>query len=156
MMLFVQFVIFNVLNVIIQTVKTIATVKCGKGMAAFVNALAYGLYTYVIVLTMCELPLWVKAGVVALCNLVGVYVVKWFEEKGRKDKLWLVKMTIPRHTFAEVKQTLKFHNIPHTYYDLDRYFVIDTYCEKQEDTEKVLKIAKAVGGKTFATENKLY
>lgn len=156
MNLLTLFICLNIVNVILQTVKQLVTVKCGKGVAAIVNAVAFGLYTVVTVYTLCDLPLFVKAGVVALCNLVGVYVVKLIEEKGRKSKLWLVKMTIPRHTFAEVKQTLKFHNIPHTYYDLDRYFVIDTYCEKQEDTAKVLKIAKAVGGKTFATENKLY
>ena len=71
------FIILNVVNVIIQTVKSIATVKCGKGMAAIVNAVAYGLYTVVLVYTVCELPLGLKAAIVALCNLVGVWVVKW-------------------------------------------------------------------------------
>ena len=37
------FVGLNVVNVIIQTVKSLATVKCGKTVAAMVNALAYGL-----------------------------------------------------------------------------------------------------------------
>ena len=156
MMLLIQFVVFNILNVIIQTVKAIATVKCGKVVASVVNAVAYGLYTYIIVLTMCDLPLWVKAGVVALCNLVGVYVVKWFEEKGRKDKLWLVKMTIPHDAFYAVHDALNANGIPCTYYDLGKYVVMDTYCEKQEQTARVVELAKMFGGKTFATENKLY
>ena len=69
-------------------------VKCGKGLASVVNALAYGLYTVVIVYTNCDLALWLKCLIVALSNLIGVYVVKLFEEKLRKDKLWKIDMTI--------------------------------------------------------------
>ena len=77
--LLLVFIGLNIANVIIQTVKSIATVKCGKGVAAIVNAVAYGLYTVVTVYLMCELSLGLKALIVALCNLVGVYVVKWAE-----------------------------------------------------------------------------
>ena len=79
MKLLILFIVLNVVNVIIQTVKSLATVKCGKGMASIVNAVAYGLYTIVLVYTMCDLPLYLKALVVALCNLVGVFIVKWLE-----------------------------------------------------------------------------
>ena len=81
------FIGLNIANVIIQTVKSIATLKCGPGVAAIVNAIAFGLYTIVTVYMLCDLSLWLKALIVALCNLVGVYVVKWCEVKARKDKL---------------------------------------------------------------------
>lgn len=42
------FIALTILNVIIQTIKSIATIKCGKTVASLVNAVAYGLYTYVI------------------------------------------------------------------------------------------------------------
>ena len=58
--LFIIFIVANILNVILQTVKSLATVKCGKGSAALINAVSYGFYTYVIVLTVCDLPLWLK------------------------------------------------------------------------------------------------
>ena len=58
--LFITFVILNIVNVIIQTVKSLATVKCGKTVASIVNAIAYGLYTVVVVYTVCDLPLWLK------------------------------------------------------------------------------------------------
>ena len=83
--LLIIFIILNILNVIIQTVKSIATVKCGKAVAAITNAVAYGLYTVVVVYTMCDLPLTYKAIIVAVCNLIGVYVVKYFEEKSQKE-----------------------------------------------------------------------
>ena len=57
MKLLILFVVMNVLNVVIQTVKSIATIKCGKTVASIVNAVAYGLSTYIVVLTMCDLPL---------------------------------------------------------------------------------------------------
>ena len=49
MSLLTTFILLNILNVIIQTVKSLATVKCGKTVAALVNAVAYGLYTIVVV-----------------------------------------------------------------------------------------------------------
>ena len=39
------FIIFNVLNVVIQTIKSLATIKCGKNMAAIINAIAYFILT---------------------------------------------------------------------------------------------------------------
>ena len=153
--LLLTFIILNILNVIIQTVKSIATVKCGKTAAAIINAVAYGLYTVVTVYMMCELELWLKALIVALANLVGVYVVKLFEEKARKDKLWLVKITIPKEKTEQVKSFLEKENIPFSYYNITKYFVFDTYCENQNQTKKVLNICKSCNGKAFATENKL-
>ena len=154
--LLIQFIIFNILNVIIQTVKSVATIKCGKGMAALINAVAYGFYTYIVVLTMCDLPLLWKALIVALCNLVGVYVVKWIEEKARKDKLWLVKITVPAAKFQDVKTALDGYNIPFTYYDVKKYIVFNTFCETQKETNLVTDLCKKHNGKAFAAENKLY
>lgn len=153
--LLITFIALNVVNVIIQTVKSIATIKCGKTMAALVNAIAYGLYTVVVVYTVCDLPLWLKVVVVGVANLIGVYVVKWGEEKARKDKVWLVKITIPTESAEQAKHFLEQAEISFTYYDLQKYFVFDTFCDTQEETTKVLQICKTCGGKAFATENKL-
>lgn len=153
--LLIIFIALNVVNVIIQTVKSIATIKCGKVMAALVNAIAYGLYTVVVVYTVCDLPLWLKVVVVGVANLIGVYVVKWGEEKARKDKVWLVKTTIPTENADQAKHFLEQAEISFTYYDLQKYFVFDTFCDTQEETTKVLQICKTCGGKAFATENKL-
>ena len=43
------FIGLNVANVIIQTIKSIATIKCKPMSAAVINAVAYGLYTVVLV-----------------------------------------------------------------------------------------------------------
>lgn len=154
--LLIIFIILNILNVIIQTIKSIATVKCGKAVAALVNAVAYGLYTVVTVYMMCNLPLGWKAAIVALCNLIGVYVVKWAEEKARKDKLWKVEATIP-HTDglpAMLKRWSTNNNVAYNYIDIDKYYVVNFYCPTQKESQAVKNLLTNIGGKYFVSESK--
>lgn len=156
--LLILFIIINILNVIIQTIKSIATVKCGKLGASIINAIAYGFYTYVVILTMCELPLFWKAIIVALCNLVGVYVVKWFEEKARKDKLWKVEATIYNYNhdpeWDDCIIALKDSGIPFNYIDIQKYILINCYCATQAESTKVKQILDKYNAKYFVSESK--
>jgi hypothetical protein len=154
MKLLIIFIVFNILNVVIQTVKSIATIKCGKTMAAVINAVAYGLYTYIVILMVCELPLWSKCLIVGLCNLVGVYAVKWFEEKARKDKLWKVECTIPTEYTTAVDFDLK--SIPHSYITIStKHTLFNFYCATQSETQKVMDITKQYNAKYFVSESKI-
>lgn len=153
--LLLTFIVLNILNVVIQTIKSIATVKCGKGVAASVNAVAYGLYTIVTVYMLCELPLFWKAGIVALCNLVGVYVVKWAEEKARKDKLWKVEATVPRECVAEVAKYLKENEIPYNCFKTSgNYDIFNIFCRYQEQSRLVKIILSRHNAKYFVSESK--
>lgn len=156
--LLLVFIILNILNVIIQTVRSIATVKCGKTVAAIVNAVAYGLYTVVTVYMMCELPLGWKAGIVALCNLIGVYVVKWAEGKARKDKLWKVECTIPADQVERVKQVFNEYaaDIPYNYIDINKYCIFNFYCATQNQSSAVKNILEQCNFnvKYFVSESK--
>jgi uncharacterized protein YebE (UPF0316 family) len=153
--LFWIFVVLNVVNVIIQTIKSIATVKCGKGAAAIINAIAYGLYTIVTVYMLCELPLIWKAGIVALCNLIGVYVVKWCEEKARKDKLWKVEATIPNCHTDELHYDLKAKGIPHNFIEgIGQYTVFNIYCETQKESATAKVMLDKYKAKYFVSESK--
>lgn len=153
MKLFWLFVTLNVVNVIIQTVKSIATIKCGKTMASIVNAVAYGLYTVVVVYTVCDLPLWLKVAVVGLANLVGVYIVKYIEEKGRKDKLWKIEVTIPAEYTEAVDFDLK--SVPHSYIEISpKHTLFNFYCATQKESIKVKDIVNQYGAKYFVSESK--
>ena len=155
MNLLLTFILLNIANVIIQTIKSIATIKCGKTAAAVVNAVAYGLYTIVTVYMLCELPLMWKAGIVALCNLVGVWVVKYFEEKARKDKLWKVEATVNTMEDAqEIIAFLKDKNIPCNYIDINRYVLINCYCATQKQSAGVKYILDGYNAKYFVSESK--
>lgn len=153
--LFWIFVILNVVNVVIQTVKSIATIKCGRVPAAVINAVAYGLYTIVVVYTVCELPLWLKATVVAVANLVGVYIVKLLEEKKRKDKLWKVEATIPHTHTDQLHYELKVRGIPHNFIeDVGQYTVFNIYCETQKESAIAKVVLDQYQAKYFVSESK--
>ena len=152
--LFIQFTILNILNVIIQTVKSLATVKCGKTVAAIVNAIAYGLYTVVVVYTVCDLPLWLKVVVVGSCNLVGVFVVKLGEEKMRRDRLWKVELTVRNYKAVDFENDLIKFNIPYNVIKLDRWTLFNIYCATQKDSAFVRDIADRYKAKYFVTETK--
>lgn len=156
-MLLFQFIVFNVLNVVIQTIKSIATIKCGKILAAVINAIAYGLYTYIIILTNVELNLWIKITVVAVANLVGVFVVKLIEEKSRKDKLWKVEATVDSSFISDLHRMLNEGGIPHSWIEIgstDRV-LLNCYCNTQNDSSLVKDLLDASGAKYFVSESKV-
>ena len=154
MNLLLTFILLNIANVIIQTIKSIATIKCGKTAAAVVNAVAYGLYTIVTVYMLCELPLWWKAGIVALCNLVGVWVVKYFEEKARKDKLWKVEATVDPVHSKNLMDILDSENVPYNYIDVKKYYIFNIYCATQAESRCVKETLDLCFAKYFVSETK--
>ena len=154
MNLLILFIALNVINVILQTIKSIATVKCKPFMAAVINAIAYGLYTVVLVYTVCDLPLWVKVAVTALANLVGVYVVKVGEVKSEKDKLWKVEATVPTCHLDAIDFDLR--TVPHSYIQLsDKHTLFNFYCATQAESAKVKEIINQYDAKYFVAESKV-
>lgn len=148
------FALCTAVNVILSTIKSILTVNGGKVSASFINAITYGFYSYVIVLTSADgMPIWLKMAITAVCNFVGVYFVKWIEEKARKDKLWKVELTVPtRYT-----NTIDFdlHDVPHSYIELsDKHTLFNFYCATQKESAKVKAIANQYEAKYFVAESK--
>ena len=156
MEMLIIFIVLTILNVVIQTIKSIATIKCGKWAAALVNAVAYGLYTYVIFFTSAEgIDLHAKAVITAVANLVGVFVVKWFEEKARKDKLWKVEATVLRGWTKELHSKLVEVEIPHNYLEnVGKYTLFNVYCETQEQSAKAKAVLDQYDAKYFVSESK--
>lgn len=155
MNLLIIFILLSIVNVIFSTIKSIVTIKSGPWVASIVSALYYGYYNIVLIYTVADFPLWQKVVVTAGCNLVGVFVVRYGEVKARKDKLWLVKITVPANNFSALYEEIACKDIPFTYYNLQKYYVLDCYCEKQEDTAFVTTLCQKYHGKMFASENKL-
>ena len=84
-------------NVVMQTVKSLCTVKCSTMVSATVNAIAYGLYVYVIFFTNAEgLPLWGKAVITAVANFSGVYIANiLFNKVFSHEVRWKVEVSVP-------------------------------------------------------------
>jgi uncharacterized protein YebE (UPF0316 family) len=149
----IMFIVLSIINVTFSTARSIMTIKGGKIIASLFSGGYFAFYNIMLIYTVADFPMWQKCLITFICNVIGVYVVKWAEEKLEKDKLWLVKITIPANTFEEVKKELK--DIPFTYFNLEKYFVLDCYCQTQTETKTVLDICKRNGGKSFAIENRL-
>ena len=155
MKIIIIFALATLINVLLSTIRSITTIKSNKWIAGLVNAISYGFYTWLVVLTVADFNLWIKVGITAIANFIGVWIIKFVEEKARKDKLWLVKITIPKENAEKAKFWLKTWEIPYSYVDIEKYVVFDTYCATQKDTELAIKVCDMFNGKKFATESKI-
>lgn len=156
MKLLIIFIVLNVVNVILQTVKSIVTVKCGKTLSALINAIAFGLYTILLVYMNCNLDLWTKAGVTAICNLIGVYVVKLFEEKMRKDKLWKIELSIPTEKAMDFRKHLTDFDISFSeIITTGNYKIFNVYAPTQKESAFVRTLAERFEVKYFVSETKI-
>lgn len=156
--LLIIFIALNILNVVVQTIRSLFTIHGNKYTASVANAVAYGLYTVVIIYTVCDLPLWEKVLIVVITNLVGVFVVKLIEEKTKKDKLWKVEATIKTVDFQRMKADCFDNNFKFSYSFLygghNEYVQFNYYCYTQEDTTKVKNVLKEYDCKYFVSESK--
>ena len=143
-------------NVVISTIKSVMTIKGGKCAAALWNALAFGLYTYIVVLTATApvSTIW-KVIITAGCNLVGVFCVKLVEEKMRKDRLWKLEMTVRAADADAMHAGLTAAGLPNSYVNAGKHAVFNCYCDTKNDTDKALAIGKQYNAKAFASETTL-
>lgn len=154
MSLLAFFIIINVVNVILQTVKTLLTNKGGKWSASIGNAVAYGVYTILLVYMTCDLSLMAKVLIVGGCNLVGVFVVKLIEEKMQKTKMWKIEVTVPTSEAEALDKDLQC--IPHSFITLSpKHTLFNFYCENKEASRKVKEIIDKHNAKYFASEAKI-
>lgn len=156
MKMLIIFALCTLLNVILATIKSVMTIKGTKISAAIWNALSFGLYSYIVILTAtAELTTVEKVIVTVVCNLIGVYGVKWVEEKMRKDKMWKIEMSIHTTDLETLDDALKGLGIPHNYMMVGKHTVFNCYCETKQQTADALEVGKLVGAKCFANETTL-
>ena len=117
------FIGLSLFNVIFSTVRSLLTINGGKTTASLVSGAYYAFYNVMLIYTVADFPMWQKCVITFVCNVIGVFVVKWVEEKSRKDKLWLVKMTIPTANNENAQHLLKQANISFNYVDISKYFI---------------------------------
>lgn len=154
--LFIIFIIANILNVVLNTAKSLCTINGGKLLASVMNAITYGFYTYVIVLTSCNLPMLTKCIIVGSCNFIGVYIVKLVEEKMRKDKLWKIEVTIPKEEKTSMLIACKENSIAFNYYSINtEYTGFNFYCYSKEESNRVKELLKHYNAKYFVSESKI-
>ena len=150
------FIVLTVVNVVLNTVRTIVTVKGGMFWSSLVAAIAFGFYTIVIIYTVCELPMWMKAAVTAVANFVGTYFVKYIELKVRKDRLWMVDVVIYEKNLTFVKDYLNKHGIQFSEMPISNSgsHVFHIYSNTKDESSNIRDLLKTFNAKYVVVESK--
>lgn len=158
--LFWQFVILNFINVLVNTARSLTTVKGGKWVASVMNALCYGYYTVIIVITATyEMPLLMKCIAVAIVNFVGVFTIKFCEEKMQKEKRWVFLATakIENNAVIDVAEKLKALEIKLVYTTVieNELYTLQIFSNTRKESEMITAILENYNIKFSAIETKL-
>ena len=151
----ITFMVLSIINVVFSTIRSIITMKGNKYTASLLSGAYFAFYNIMMLYTVADFPMWQKCIITFICNVVGVFLVKWGEEKARKDKLWEVRgtLTTPINCVAVCKD-LDEANIPYNYIDVNKYVIFNCYCATQADSTKVKKILNDWEMKYFVAESK--
>lgn len=151
----VIFVVLSMVNVIFSTVRSLVTVKGGKISASLLSGGYFAFYNIMLIYTVAEFPMWQKCAITFFCNVIGVFIVKLFEEKTTKDKLWKVEATITKEHQIHVSEVLKNAQIPYNYIEgIGNYTIFNIFCATQKQSSAVKEILKAYNAKYFVSESK--
>lgn len=147
------FIGLSIVNVVFSTIKSITTIKSSPLVASLISSIYYGYYNVVLIYTVSDFPLWQKVLITALCNFVGVFIVKWIEAKRRKDRLWEVRATIPAEYTDTLHEALSL--IPHNYITgVGKYTIFNIYCATQKESSAVKATLDLYHAKYFVSESK--
>lgn len=146
------FTLATIVNVSVSTIRSICTIKCGKWLSALTNAICYGFYPLIVMLTAKDtVDIVTNMCITAVANFICVWIIKYVEEKARKDKLWRIDLTIPAEETAFIHR--KLANIPHNYIECGPKTVFNCYCATQKESAEVKTLALAIGGQYSAFES---
>lgn len=150
------FTLATIVNVSLSTIRSICTIKGGKWISAITNAVCYGFYPLIVMLTaQGTVGIIINMAITAVANFVCVYLIKLVEEKARKDKLWKVEATIPYNLTDELHKQLTAANIAHNYIEgVGAYTIFNIYCPSQAVSINVRSALEHCGAKYFVTESK--
>ena len=150
------FLLLSIVNVVFSTIRSITTIKSGKVVASLISGGYYAFYNIMLIYTVADFPMWEKCLITFICNLIGVWLVKWVEEKMRKDKLWKVEVTVPNEQVESLLADCLYMNIEHySYWDAYNYKVFNFYCATQKESAEVRELLKNYNVKYFVTESKV-
>lgn len=156
--LFWQFVILNFINVLVNTARSLCTIKGGKWVASIMNAICYGYYTVIIVITATyDMPILMKCFAVAFVNFVGVFTIKFCEEKMQKDKMWIYNATakVCNSDLVKIVTLLKEAKVKLVYSKVaDGLYTLQIFSNTQKESVMIKSILDNYSIKYCAIETK--
>ena len=150
------FIGLSIVNVIFSTIRSLVVNNGGKFSASLLSGGYFAFYNIMMVYTVADFPMWQKCVITFVCNVVGVFLVKWAEEKARKDKLWKIEATFKHddNLIAELKEWGKVNDIGFKYNDIVKYYEIDFYSHTQAESAIIKNFINKHNGKYFVAESK--
>ena len=144
---------------VINTARSLTTVKGGKWIASLMNALCYGYYTVIIVITATyEMPLALKIVAVAIVNFIGVFAIKLGEEKITKEKLWIYNATakVTSEELNNAISILKNADVKLVYNTVveNELYTLQIFSNTQKESEMIKSILNNYNIKYCAIETK--
>lgn len=155
----VVFTICQFINVALNTAKTIIMHKEEKISSSIINAITFGFYAIIVVMTASALPLWITIIITIITNLIGVYGSMWLLDRFKKDSLWEIVATTDRQNLDRVREYLNILKISHNYNLIDNYenskVVFRIYSENQDQSGKIKFILDKVNAKYIVHEERV-
>ena len=148
------FVRLSIVNVVFSTIRSIVTINGNKIVASLISGGYFAFYNIMMIYTVADFPMWQKCVITFVCNVVGVFLVKWGEEKARKDKLWKVEATVKPTEVEAIKRFCESFNLPFSYIDIDKYVIFNFYCATQKESTLIKDVLNNHNAKYFVSESK--
>ena len=153
--LLITFFALSIVNVIFSTVRSIITINGGTTAASLLSGAYFAFYNVMMIYTVAAFPMWQKCAITFICNVVGVFLVKWGEEKARKDKLWKVEATVYAPYKESLIDELNYVELPFNYIEgVGKYVLFNIYCATQAESAKAKSILDFHKAKYFVAESK--
>jgi hypothetical protein len=158
----VVFFICSIINVALNTAKTIIMHKEEKISSSIINAITFGFYAIIVVMTASALPLWITILITAITNLIGVYGSMWLLERFKQDSLWEITATIKakKEDSAIVDyliKTFEDNDIPFSIiecYNKEK-LIFNIYSHNQNESILIKKELDYVGAKYIVHEERV-
>lgn len=160
MKILIVFIILSFVNVVFSTIRSIVTIKGDKLVASLVSGAYFAFYNVMLVYTVMNFPMWQKCLITFVCNIFGVWIVKFIEQKMKRDKLWVFNATF-KNTRAngQVQNAIKMFEsvgIKFIYVPVvpDVLYTMQIFSYSQKESEMITSILKNFDVKYYITESK--
>ena len=161
----VVFFVCSLINVALNTLKTIIMHKEEKISSTIINAITYGFYAIIVVMTASALDLWITILITILANAIGVYGSMWVLERFKKDSLWeiIANVKVNKTELSNFENYLGGHDIPYNLVKLygcdisdgKTPFTAHIYSANQYQSEKIKFILDKLNAKYIVHEERV-
>ena len=160
MPMWVYIIVFTVcqfINVGLNTAKTIIMHKEEKISSSIINAITFGFYAIIVVMTASALPLWITILITFATNLFGVYGSMWLLDRFKKDSLWEIVATVQGvDNLQYLMLSFAIDRISYNYIETNKRneYILHIYSENQKQSAFIKKELDEVKAKYIVHEER--